>query len=252
MPQWNGSPRRPEPREPEPMDERLQETMSELAALGSAENRAGMARYGINVADAFGVSIPELRRIAKRLGTGHELALALWETGNHEARILAALVDDPAQVSGEQLEAWVSAFDSWDLCDQVCSNLFDRTSAAHAKAAEWAGRDEEFVKRAGFALMAALSVHDKTAGEAAFLAFLPLIEREAGDERPYVKKAVNWALRQIGKRDRALNRAAIDTAERVKAQGSRSARWIANDALRELLSDKVQQRLASGRRKARS
>lgn len=230
------------------MDERLEKVMSDLTALGSPKNRTGMARYGINVEDAFGVSVYELRKIAKRLGTDHELALALWETGNHEARILASMVDEPVRVSGEQLEAWVSAFDSWDLCDQVCSNLFDRTSEAHAKAAEWAGRDEEFVKRAGFALMAALSVHDKASDEAAFLAFLPLVEREAGDDRPYVKKAVNWALRQIGKRNRVLNRAAIETAERVKAQGSRSARWIANDALRELLSDKVQERLASGRR----
>ncbi len=229
------------------MDERLHTVMNQLATLGSPENRAGMARYGINVSQAFGVSVVELRTIAKRLGIDHELALLLWETGNHEARILAAMVDDPAQVGGEQLEAWVSAFDSWDLCDQVCSNLFDRTSAAYAKAAEWAGRDEEFVKRAGFALMAALSVHDKAADDAAFLAFLPLVEREAGDERQYVKKAVNWALRQIGKRDRALNRAAIATAERVRAQGSRSARWIASNALRELLSDKVQQRLEGGR-----
>jgi len=227
------------------MDERLQTVMKELAGLGSPENRAGMARYGINVADAFGVSIPALRAIGKRLGTDHALAQALWETGKHEARILAALVDDPAQVSDEQMEAWVSDFDSWDLCDQVCSNLFDRTFSAHAKAAEWAGRDEEFVKRAGFALMAALSVHDKTADEEAFLVFLPIIEREAGDDRPLVKKAVNWALRQIGKRDRALNRAAVTTAERVRAQRTRSARWIANDALRELLSDKVQKRLAS-------
>jgi 3-methyladenine DNA glycosylase AlkD len=227
------------------VDVRLQTVMDELAILGSPENRAGMARYGINVAEAFGVPIPALRAIARRLGTDHALAQALWETRNHEARILAALVDDPALVSDGQMEAWVSAFDSWDLCDQVCSNLFDRTSAAHAKAAEWAGRDEEFVKRAGFALMAALSVHDKRADEAAFLAFLPLIEREAGDERPYVKKAVNWALRQIGKRDPMLNRAAVETAERVRAQGSRSARWIAADALRELTSEKVQQRLAS-------
>jgi 3-methyladenine DNA glycosylase AlkD len=228
------------------MDERLHTVMDELAARGSPENRAGMARYGINVADAFGVSIPELRALAGRLGIDHELALALWDTGNHEARILAALVDDPGRVSGDQLEAWVAVFDSWDLCDQVCSNLFDRTPVAYAKAAEWAGRGEEFVKRAGFVLMAALSVHDKTADAAAFLGFLALIEREARDERPYVKKAVNWALRQIGKRDRTLNRAAIATAERVGAQSSRSARWIATDALRELLSDKVQQRLASG------
>jgi 3-methyladenine DNA glycosylase AlkD len=231
----------------ERVDERLTDAMSELAALGSPENRAGMARYGIKVDDAFGVSVYELRKIARRLGRDHELALALWETGTHEARILAAMVDEPSRVSDEQLEAWVADFDSWDLCDQVCSNLFDRTPDAYAKASAWAGREEEFVKRAGFALMAALSVHDKAADDASFLAFLGLVEREADDDRPYVKKAVNWALRQIGKRDRALNRAAIATAERVKAQGSRSARWIANDALRELLSDKVQRRLASGR-----
>jgi 3-methyladenine DNA glycosylase AlkD len=166
------------------MEERLVQVMNELAALGSPENRAGMARYGINVRDAFGVSVNDLRKMARRLGADHGLALALWETGNHEARILASMVDEPAAVTREQLESWVRAFDSWDLCDQVCSNLFDRTSEAHRRAREWAGRDEEFVKRAGFALMAALSVHDKEADDEAFLAFLPLVEREAGDDSP--------------------------------------------------------------------
>jgi 3-methyladenine DNA glycosylase AlkD len=230
------------------MDDRVHNVMRELAALGSDENRAGMARFGINVENAFGVSVNELRRVARELGTDHRLALELWKTGSHEARILAGMVDDPREVTPEQLEAWVACFDSWDVCDQVCANLFDRTSHAYHKTTVWAGRDGEFVKRAGFVLMAVLSVHDKAADDAAFLAFLRVVESEAGDDRPYVKKAVNWALRQIGKRDSALNRAAIETAERIRAQGSRSARWIANDALRELKSERVRQRLKAGGR----
>lgn len=160
--------------------------------MGSERNRAGMARYGIRVDRAFGVSVHELRKLAARLGTDHDLALALWATGNHEARILACFVDDPAAVSGAQLEAWAAAFDSWDVCDQATTSLFDLTRHAWDKAVEWAGRDEEWVRRAAFSLMAGLAVHDRAAGDADFLRLLPLIERAAADERNYVKKAASW------------------------------------------------------------
>jgi 3-methyladenine DNA glycosylase AlkD len=229
--------------------------LAELRSMGSERDRAGMARYGINVANAFGVSVYELRRVAKRLGTDHELALALWATGNHEARLLACFVDDPARVGVRQLEAWARDFDSWDVCDQATTSLFDQTEHAWAKAVEWAGREEEWVKRAGFSLMAGLASHDRAASDRAFLGLLRVIEREAGDPRNFVRKAVNWALRNVGKRNRALNAAAIACAERIRAAadrragggrggdaGARAARWVANDALRELASEKVRAR----------
>jgi len=234
--------------------------LAELRALGSERNRAGMARYGINVENAFGVSVYELRGLAARLGTDHELALALWATGNHEARLLACFVDDPAAVTAAQMEAWAGDFDSWDLCDQATTSLFDLTSHAWSKAAEWAGRDEEWVKRGGFALMAGLAVHDKAAPDRAFGRLLPLVERGAWDDRNFVKKAVNWALRNIGKRNRALNATALACAEGLRADanrraggerggdpGARSARWVATDAIRELTSEKVRARLKAWR-----
>ncbi len=242
-------------------DRRVAGILAELRSLGSEKDRAGMARYGINVENAFGVSVTELRKVAKRLGTDHELALALWANGNHEARLLACFVDDPAAVSEEQLEDWAGDFDSWDICDQATTSLFDQTKHAWSKASEWAARDEEWVKRAGFALMAGLAVHDKAANDRAFSKLLPLIECAASDERNFVKKAVNWALRNIGKRNRALNAAAIACAKRIRAAangraggerggdpGARSARWVATDALRELASDKLQERLEPRRR----
>lgn len=217
-----------------------------------------MARYGIKVDDAFGVSVYELRRMAKPLRRDHELALALWATGNHEARLLATMVDDPAMVDEAQMEAWVLDLDSWDVCDQLTSNLFDKTPFAYDKAHEWAARDEEFVRRAAFALIAALAWQDKEAPDARILAFLPLVEEHAGDPRNFVKKAVSWALRNVGKRNAALNAAAIACAERIRdaadarAGGrrggdpsARAARWVAADALRELTSDKVRARLAA-------
>jgi 3-methyladenine DNA glycosylase AlkD len=235
---------------------RVANILAELRALGSEKDRAGMARYGINVENAFGVSVNQLRKVAKRLGTDHRLALALWATGNHEARLLACFVDDPALVSDQQLEAWARDFDSWDICDQATTSLFDLTQHAWGKAVKWAGRDQEWVKRAGFALMAGLAAHDKSAGNRAFMKLLPVIERGAPDERNFVRKAVNWALRNVGKRNRALNAAAIACAERIRAAANqragrerggdpatRSARWVATDALRELASAKVQARL---------
>ena len=238
------------------VQQRVAAILAELAALGSDENRAGMARYGIRVDQAFGVPVTELRRIAKRLGRDHGLALVLWRSGNHEARLLAAFVDEPERVDERQIEDWAAAFDSWDLCDEVTTDLFDQTRFGWSKAAEWAGRPEEFVKRGGFALMAGLAVHDKAADDEAFAALLALIEREACDERNFVKKAVNWALRNIGKRNLALNEAATACAQRIRVAadkraggprggdgGARAARWIATDALRELRSPKTLARL---------
>jgi 3-methyladenine DNA glycosylase AlkD len=239
-----------------PIAKRVAAIVDELRTLGSEHNRAGMARYGINVENAFGASVTELRKVAKRLGTDHQLALALWETGNHEARLLACFVDDPAEVTEDQAEAWARDFDSWDLCDQATTSLFDLTGHAWPKAVEWAARDEVWVKRGGFTLMAGLAVHDKSAEDRAFIELLPPIEREAFDDRNFVKKAINWALRNIGKRNRALNTEAIACAERIRVAankragaerggdpGARSARWISTDALRELTSEKVQARL---------
>lgn len=237
-------------------DKRVRAILAELRGMGSERDRAGMARYGINVENAFGVSIYELRRVAKRLGTDHDLALALWATGNHEARLLACFVDDPAAVTAEQTEAWARDFDSWDICDQATTSLFDLTRHAWSKAAEWAKRDEEWIKRAGFTLIAGLAVHDKAAADRAFAKLLPLVEHGAFDDRNFVKKAVNWALRNIGKRNRSLNVAAVACARRILAAanaraggerggdlGSRAARWVATDAIRELTSEKVEGRL---------
>ncbi|MFH1650935.1 MAG: DNA alkylation repair protein [Chloroflexota bacterium] len=222
----------------------FQEIRTRLQSLASPADREGMARYGINTDRALGISVYVLRDLAKEIGKSHELAQELWASGVHEAQLLACFVDLPEKVTGEQMESWVREFDSWDLCDQCCSNLFDRTKMAYDKAFAWSEREEEFVKRAGFVLMAALAVHDKQADDDTFLRFLPVIERESADDRNFVKKAVNWALRNIGKRNPELNRAAIMAAEEIKRINTRAGRWIAADALRELTGEKVQQRLA--------
>ncbi len=180
------------------------EVLERLKALSNPEAVAGMARFGINPKNTYGGSIPILRKMAKELGKNHSLASELWESGVHEARILASMIDMPNKVTPSQMDRWAKDFDSWDVCDQCCGNLFDKTKAAHKKASEWSSRQEEFVKRAGFALMAALSVHDKKTPNAKFLTFLKAIKREASDERNFVKKAVNWGLRQIGKRNLQL------------------------------------------------
>jgi len=203
----------------------------------------GMSRYGINPEFAYGISIPVLRGIAKEIGRDRRLAAKLWSSRVHEARILAGMIDDPARVTEQQMERWVRDFNSWDLCDQCCSNLFEKTPFAYRKAVEWSGREEEFVKRAGFVLMARLAVSDKKAADARFERFFLYIRKGASDERNYVKKAVNWALRQIGKRNRILNKKAIETALEIRESGSSAARWIASDALRELRSRAVAERL---------
>ena len=222
---------------------RASELLAHLEKKGSEKNREGMARFGINVERAHGVPVPELRRIARNIGPHHELAGELWRSGVHEARILAAFIDDYKLVTERQMEDWVKGFDSWDVCDQVCGNLFDKTDFAHRKAIEWSFRKEEYVKRAGYVLMACLAVHDKRAGKAAFEKFFPHIVRGATDERNFVKKAVNWALRQIGKRSMALNREAIEVARAIAQIDSHAAKWVASNALRELEGGAVQKRL---------
>ena len=218
--------------------------LDRLRSMAVPDAVKGMARFGINPRNTLGVSMPALRRLAREIGHDHALALALWDSGVHEARILAGLVDDVEEVTSGQMERWVRDFDSWDTCDVVCGHLFDKTRFAHAKAVEWSAREEEYVKRAGFALMASLAVHDTDSPDEAFRAFLPVIAREAWDDRRYVMKAVNWALRQIGKRNGELHAHAIEASIGIRAQGSRSARWIAADAIRELRGPVVARILA--------
>jgi 3-methyladenine DNA glycosylase AlkD len=208
--------------------------VGELEEAGSEETRAGMARFGILTKSALGVPVAVLRPMARRVGRDHALAEALWASEIHEARILASMVDEPERVTVRQMEAWARDFDSWDLVDQCCGNLFAYTPMAYRMAERWTGRRAEFVKRAGYALMASLAVKDKAASDASFEHFLEIIERGADDDRNFVRKAVNWALRQIGKRNDRLHGPAVRTAERILAHGTRSARWIATDALREL------------------
>ncbi|UCG70067.1 MAG: DNA alkylation repair protein [Thermoplasmata archaeon] len=214
-----------------------------LKAQSDPKAVKGMARYGINPKNNYGISVTTLRKMAKEIGTEHELALRLWASGIRDARILAATIDDPDMVTEEQLEKMVLDLDSWDICDHCSSDIFLKSKFAYKKAVEWSSREEEFVKRAAFSLMARLAVRDKKAKDERFKQFLPIIKREADDERNYVKKAVNWALRQIGKRNRNLNRMAIKTAKEIQRMDSKSAKWIASDALRELTSEKIQKRL---------
>jgi 3-methyladenine DNA glycosylase AlkD len=217
-----------------------------LKTLKSKSNPAavrGMARFGITATKAYGWSAPALKKFAREIGKDHDLAQRLWSTGILEARALAGLIDKKEEVTEAQMENWARDFDSWSVCDGTCLNLFRYTPLAYRKCREWSEAQEEFVKRAAFALMACLAVSDKAAPDRAFLDFLPLIESEAGDDRNFVRKAANWALRQIGKRNWRLNRAAIKVARRIRKLGSPSARWIASDALRELQSPAVQRRL---------
>lgn len=223
--------------------DRLSDLIERLRSLGNPKDLEGMRRYGIKTDSAFGVSIPKLRKVGREVGKNHELALILWQTGLHDARLLAGIIDIPSKVTESQMEEWASDFDSWDVVDGTCGNLFDKSEFAIAKAHQWADRAEEYVKRAGFVLMAELAVHDKKTSDKTFLDFLPTLYDGALDERNFVKKAVNWALRQIGKRNRHLNKAAISTSNRILKLDSRAARWIASDALRELTSMKVQKRL---------
>jgi 3-methyladenine DNA glycosylase AlkD len=221
--------------------------LRELKALADPEVRAKMAYFGVSVPKAHGVSAPVLQTLARHIGKDHQLAQQLWKSGIHEAKILATLIGEPGKVTASEMERWARDFDSWDVVDAACCYLYAQARPAWSKAAAWSNRREEFVKRASFSLIAYLSYKDKTASDERFVRFLRVIERESYDERNFVKKAVNWALRNIGKRNARLNREAIRAAERIRRQGSRSARWIAADALRELNSAAVQARL---RRKA--
>src|SRR3989440_8730213 len=208
--------------------------VAQLQQQANPRAAEGMARFGISGDQVLGVSIHAMRKMAKTTGKNHALASELWTTGIHEARILASMIDEPQLVSSQQMEAWVGEFDSWDLCDQVCGNLLVKTPYAYEKAVAWCHREEEFVRRAGFVMMAELAVHDKQASDEAFVPFFALIKQYAVDERNFVKKAVNWALRQIGKRNSHLRAIAVDWAQAIRKLDSRAARWIANDALKEL------------------
>jgi len=211
--------------------------VKELRTHANPRNVAGMARFGISTEDTLGVSIPILRKMAKAIGRDQKLADDLWKTGIHEARLLAGFIGEADKLTSRKMDAWAKDFDSWDICDQVCSNLFDRTPCAYDKAFEWSKNEKEFIKRAGFVLMAALAVHDKKADDKNFEKFFPVIVRESGDERNFVRKAVNWALRQIGKRSQGLRRRAIEVAAELKSKDSKAARWISSDAFRELTGE---------------
>ena len=224
----------------------IEEVIDILKSKANPDKLEGMAKFGMAVEQRLGVSVPDMRKIAKELGRDHKLALELWQTGIAEAKIVAALVDDPEKLSEEQMEDWVKDIDSWDVCDQVCVNLFDKSPLAWKKIIEWSERSEEFVKRTAFSLIACLAWHDKESQDERFIELLPVIVRCADDDRNYVKKAVNWALRHIGKRNLNLNRVAISTAREIKRIDSKAARWIASDAIRELESEAVQRRLRRG------
>lgn len=202
-----------------------------------------MARFGMAVERRLGISVPNLRKTAKELGKNHKLALELWETGIAEAKILAAMIDEPEKVTEEQMEDWVTDIDSWDICDQVCMNLFDKTPLAWKKIHDWSEREEEFVKRTAYALIACLAWHDEKTEDEKFHKVFSVIKGGATDERNYVKKAVNWALRNVGKRNLNLNKAAIRVAKEIQQIDSNAARWIASDAIKELESKAVQRRL---------
>jgi 3-methyladenine DNA glycosylase AlkD len=205
-----------------------------LESLGTPSGRASMERFGIPSTNAHGINTPTLKALARKIGRNHALALDLWDTGVFEARALAAMVADPAKLTRSMTNRWARDLDSWGICDACCCYLFRKTPFAWERAVAWSSAKPEFTKRAGFAMMAYLAIHDKQAADARFIALLPILEREAGDERLFVKKAVNWALRQIGKRNPRLRKRAIACAERIHKQGTASARWIASDALREL------------------
>jgi 3-methyladenine DNA glycosylase AlkD len=220
-----------------------EDIIQELDLLSNPEDVKGMMRFGINSKKVYGVRIPELRRIAKEAGKNHELAAKLWDAGYNETKILASLIEDPKKVTEDQMDKWVIGFNSWDICDQCCNNLFHKTPYAYKKIFEWSERNEEFVKRAAFTLIAVLAVHDKKSDDNKFKQFFPLIIRESTDNRNYVKKAVNWALRQIGKKNRNLNNESLNVAMQIQRIDDKSAKWIAADALRELRSEKIQERL---------
>lgn len=224
----------------------VKDVLEKLRSKSRPDQLAGMARYGISIERRLGVSVPDMRKLAKEIGKDHKLALDLWKTGIAEARMVAAMVDDPAKLTEEQMEDWVKGFNSWDVCDGVCLNLFEKNQLAWKKIIDWSAREEEFVKRTAFSLIACLAWHDKKASDEKLIELLPVIVRGATDERNFVKKAVNWALRNIGKRNLNLNKAAIGAAKEIQRIDSKAARWVAADAIRELSGEAVQARLRRG------
>ena len=232
--------------------DRVGEILKELERRGTRHNRDGMARYAIVAPQVFGVSVGDIRQLGKRTGKDHDLALALWETGWYEARMLTAFVDDPGLVTPAQMDRWTRDFDNWAICDTLCFHLYDKTPHAWSKIEKWSRQRAEFVKRAGFALLASVALHDKRAPDAPFLKSLKLIEREATDDRNFVKKGISWALRGIGARNPALNAAAMETATRLGGSNDSAARWVGKDALRDFAGPASQRRLASQKKKARA
>jgi 3-methyladenine DNA glycosylase AlkD len=226
------------------MNVRVRETLDWLEKHGTKQNRDGLIRYGIVAPKAFGVSVGMTQQLAKRLGRDHELALALWDTGWYEARLLTSFVDEPGEVTARQMDRWAKDFDNWGICDTVCFALFDRTPLAWRKVEPWSRRREEFVKRAAFALVAGLSLHDKTATDEQFLRTMPLVEAAASDDRNFVKKGVSWALRVVGRRNAILNEATIATARRLTKSEHPAARWVGREGERELTSALVQRIVA--------
>ena len=229
-------------------NDRVAESLAWLERRGTKRNRDAMLRYGIIAPKAFGVSVGDIKQFSKRLGTDHDLALALWDTGWYEARMLAPFVDEPEKVTAAQMNQWARDFDNWAVCDHACFHLFDRTPHAWRKIEQWSVRREEFVKRAAFALLASVALHDKRAADEPFLDSLALIERAAEDERNFVKKGVSWALRLVGRRNRALNAASVETARRLIDSPHDAARWIGRDAVRELTGAVVRRQLAARKR----
>lgn len=225
------------------VERQVDEALTWLRRRGSKRNRDGMARYGIVAPNVFGVSVATIQQLGKRLGRNHALALALWQTGWYEARMLCAFVDEPGRVTPSQMDRWARDFDNWAICDTVCFHLFDRTPHAWTKVHKWSGRRGEFVKRAAFATLAGLSLHDKTSSDEPFVQALGLIEPAATDERNFVKKGVSWALRTVGRRSVRLNEESVAIATRLTGADAKSARWIGRDALRELTSAAVRTRL---------
>ena len=230
-------------------DHSFDEVMNELKSKARPENVEGMSRFGIKGDGRLGLSMPELRRMGKSIGKDHSLAVKLWATKIPDAMILAALVDDPAEVTEQQADSWVKDICSWDVCDQLCMNLFERIPFASKKIFEWSKRDEEYVKRVPYAMIACIAWHDKDAPDELFTGFFPVIESAATDDRNYVKKAVSWALRHIGKRNSNLNRKALGLAREIRNMDSKAARWIASDVIRELESEAVHKRLKNKKTK---
>ncbi len=224
---------------------KYEEVIKLLKSMENAKNREGMQRFGIRGGKMLGISVVNIRKMGKDIKKNHPLALKLWDSGIHEAMLLACFVAEADKVTEALMEKWAKDFESWDIVDQCCSNLFDKTPFVETKIDEWTKREEEFIKRAGFVLMCTKAVHDKKAEDSEFERYFTIIKREACDERNFVRKAVNWALRQIGKRNLVLNKKSIKVAKEMEKMDSKAARWIAKDALRELTNEKTQMRLKS-------